>query len=89
MRIYDGTYLKLREVSLAYTMPAKILANTPFGSIIISLSGQNLWVNAYGFPKGANFDPEVLSLGVGNGRGFELMNVPTSRQIGGSLKVTF
>lgn len=89
MRTYDGSYVKLREVSVSYTLPKSILENSPFGSVVFTLSGQNLWYDAFGFPDGANFDPEVLSLGVGNGRGFELMNVPTSRQIGGSLRITF
>ena len=43
----------------------------------------------HGFPKGANFDPEVLSTGVGNARGFEMMNVPTAKQVGGTLRLTF
>lgn len=89
MRTYDGTYVKLREVSISYTLPASMLESSPFGSVSFTLSGQNLWYDAFGFPDGANFDPEVLSLGVGNGRGFELMNVPTSKQIGGSLRITF
>lgn len=89
MRVYDGTYVKLREVSVSYALPKKLLENSPFGSVSFTLSGQNLWYDAFGFPDGANFDPEVLSLGVGNGRGFELMNVPTSKQIGGSLRITF
>lgn len=89
MRVYDGTYLKLREISLSYQLPSSLLENTPFGSMSFTASAQNIWFNAFGFPPGANFDPEVLSLGVGNGRGFELMNVPTARQFGGSLRVTF
>lgn len=89
MRTYDGTYIKLREVSVSYTLPKSLIENSPFGSVSFTLSGQNLWYNAFGFPPGANFDPEVLSLGVGNGRGFELMNAPTSKQIGGSLRITF
>ncbi|MCB0639728.1 MAG: SusC/RagA family TonB-linked outer membrane protein [Lewinella sp.] len=89
MRVYDASYVKLREISVSYAVPSSLLQNTPFGSIQLTLSGQNLWFDALGFPDGANFDPEVLSLGVGNGRGFELMNVPTSRQIGGSLRITF
>lgn len=88
-RVYDGTYLKLREVSLSYAIPAAWLESTPFGSLTFTASAQNIWFDAFGFPDGANFDPEVLSLGVGNGRGFELMNVPTARQFGGSLRVTF
>ena len=89
MRVYDATYLKLREVSVAYDLPKSLLSNTPFGAITLTLSGQNLWFRAYGFPEGANFDPEVASLGVGNGQGFELMNVPTAKQFGGSLRLTF
>ncbi len=89
MRTYDATYIKLREVSVSYALPKSIIDNSPFGSVVFTLSGQNLWFDAFGFPDGANFDPEVLSLGVGNGRGFEFMNVPTSRQIGGSLRITF
>ncbi|MGH1435992.1 MAG: SusC/RagA family TonB-linked outer membrane protein [Lewinella sp.] len=89
MRVYDASYLKLREVSISYSLPGNLIDNSPFGTVTMTLSGQNLWFKALGFPEGANFDPEVLSLGVGNGRGFELMNVPTSRQIGGSVRVTF
>lgn len=89
MRTYDGTFLKLREISLSFSMPKSVLDNSPFGSIVLTLSGQNVWFRAYGFPEGANFDPEVLSTGVGNARGFELMNVPTSKQWGGSLRLTF
>ncbi len=88
-RVYDATYLKLREISLSYGIPASILEKTPFGSASLTLSGQNLWFRAYGFPEGANFDPEVLSTGVGNFRGLELMNAPASRSVGGSLKITF
>ena len=89
MRTYDASYVKLREVALSYELPAKVLANSPFGSVSLTLSGQNLWFNALGFPKGANFDPELNATGVGNARGFELMNVPTSKQFGGSLRFTF
>jgi TonB-linked SusC/RagA family outer membrane protein len=89
MRVYDASYLKLREVSVAYSLPNSVLDSSPFGTVTLTLSGQNLWFKALGFPEGANFDPEVQSLGVGNGRGFELMNVPTSKQIGGSIRLTF
>lgn len=89
MRTYDASYVKLREVALSYELPAKLISNTPFGSVSFTFSGQNLWFRALGFPKGANFDPELSGTGVGNARGFELMNVPTSKQFGGSLRFTF
>ncbi|HLF62405.1 MAG TPA: SusC/RagA family TonB-linked outer membrane protein [Saprospiraceae bacterium] len=89
MRIYDASYVKLREVALSFELPAKVLDKSPFGSVSLTLSGQNMWFRALGFPKGANFDPELSGTGVGNARGFELMNVPTSKQFGGSLRFTF
>jgi outer membrane receptor protein involved in Fe transport len=89
MRIYDASFVKLREVALTYSIPEKVLSKSPFGSISLTLSGQNMWFRALGFPKGANFDPELSGTGVGNARGFELMNVPTSKQFGGTLRFTF
>ncbi len=86
---FDGTFIRLREISLGYTLPAKVLENTPFGQIGITFSGENLWFNAPNVPEGINFDPEVLSLGVGNGRGFDFRTGPTGRRYGVSLNVTF
>ncbi len=87
--VFDGTVIRLREVSLAYVLPQKLLEKTPFGRIGITLSGENLWYNAPNFPKGINFDPEVLSLGVGNGRGFDFRTAPTAKKYGITVNATF
>lgn len=86
---FDATVVRLREVSISYALPASVLSKTPFGSAGISISGENLWYNAPNFPKGLNFDPEVLSLGVGNGRGFDFRTAPTAKRWGVSLNLTF
>jgi len=39
---YDQTFLKLREVSLSYNFPAKLLENSVLESATISLIGRNL-----------------------------------------------
>lgn len=88
-RMFDGTTLRLREVSLSVTAPSNWLANTPFGSASLTLSGQNLWFKAFNFPESINFDPEVLSLGVGNGRGFDFITGPTAKKYGATLSFTF
>jgi hypothetical protein len=87
--IFDGTVLRLREISLAYAVPKSVVENTPFGRIGISISGQNLWYNAPNFPEGINFDPEVSSVGVGNGRGFDFRSAPTAKKYGITLSATF
>lgn len=87
--LFDATVIRLREVSLAYSLPKSVLQNTPFGRVNLALTGENLWYNAPNFPEGMNFDPEVLSTGVGNGRGFDFRTAPTVRRYGVALNVTF
>ncbi|MEO1258546.1 MAG: SusC/RagA family TonB-linked outer membrane protein [Bacteroidota bacterium] len=88
-RIFDATTVRLREISLGYDFPKSMLDKTPFGAVSLVLSGQNLWYDAVNFPDSVNFDPEVLSLGVGNGRGFDFVTGPTSKRFGGTLLFTF
>jgi TonB-linked SusC/RagA family outer membrane protein len=87
--VFDATSIRLREISLAYVLPEKLVEKTPFGRIGITFSGQNLWYNAPNFPEGINYDPEVLSLGVGNGRGFDFRTAPTAKKMGVTLNATF
>lgn len=87
--IYDATNLRLREVSLSYSLPKKWLEKTPFGKMSISFVGQNLWFKAFNFPKHLNFDPEVMSLGVGNGQGFDYLTGPTAKRYGFNFNLTF
>jgi hypothetical protein len=85
--VYDATVIRLREVSLSYAIPEKILSNVFIGSASISVVGRNLWFNAPNMPNG--FDPETNGRGSGNGQGLDLAYVPNSRRYGVSLNVTF
>jgi len=87
--VFDATSIRLREISVAYVFPDKLIEKTPFGRIGITFSGQNLWYRAPNFPEGINYDPEVLSLGVGNGRGFDFRTAPTAKKVGVTLNATF
>lgn len=87
--ILDGTVLRLRQVSLAYSLPNALLDKTPFGRLGLTISGENLWYNAPNIPKGMNYDPEVVSTGVGNGRGLDFRTAPTASKYGITLNATF
>ena len=87
--VFDATVIRLREVSLSYDLPKKLLEKTPFGRASLTVNGQNLWFNAPNFPKGINFDPELSSVGVGNGRGFDFRTAPSAKKYGFVLSVTF
>lgn len=89
VNVIDGTTVRLREISLSYSLPKSWLNKTPFGRIEIAVMGQNLWFKAVNFPEYMNFDTDVLSLGVGNGLGFDFITGPSSTRYGASIKVTF
>ncbi|MDF4202116.1 SusC/RagA family TonB-linked outer membrane protein [Maribacter sp. SA7] len=89
LKVYDASVVRLQELSLGYTFPAKALERTPFGSLTITAQGFNLWFDAYNTPEGANFDPNIQGAGVGNSQGFDFINGPSSRRYGVSIKATF
>jgi hypothetical protein len=89
LSIFDGSVIRLNEVSLGYTLPSKLIEKTPFGSISFNVAGYNLYYNAFNTPKGVNFDPNVIGTGVGNGRGFDFLNGPSGKRYGFSIKATF
>lgn len=86
---FDATVIRLREVSLAYVLPKTWIEKSPFGSAALTISGQNLWYYAPNFPHGINFDPEISSTGVGNGRGYDFRTAPTAKKYGVTLNLTF
>ena len=87
--IYDATVLRLSQVGLTYTLPTKFLSKTPFGSLSISLTGNNLWYYAPNVLQYSNFDPELNSYGASNTQGIEWSVAPSVRRFGASLKITF
>jgi TonB-linked SusC/RagA family outer membrane protein len=86
--VLDKTFLKLRELTLSYSIPGKFLNKMPFKAFEISLVGRNLlmWTpatNNYVDPEATNFGNDLLSdLG-------EFAAGPTSRFLGGNIKISF
>ncbi|WP_298780634.1 SusC/RagA family TonB-linked outer membrane protein [uncultured Polaribacter sp.] len=88
-RVYDGTTLRLSDVSLSYSLPKENLENTPFSGISFTASGSNLWYKAFNFPDAINFDTNSLSSGVGNSVGVDWLTGPSAKRYGLSLKLSF
>ncbi|MBZ9651507.1 SusC/RagA family TonB-linked outer membrane protein [Psychroflexus montanilacus] len=88
-RVYDGSFIRLAEVSLTYSFPKDWLETTPFGSLSLSLAGYNLYFDAPNTPDGVNFDPNIIGTGVGNGRGLDFINGPSGKRYGFTLRATF
>lgn len=84
--IYDAGYVKLREASLSYSLPSKILSKiAPFKGVEFSLVGRNLWIIAKDLPYS---DPEE-SYGAGNLQGYQGNAYPTTRNVAFNIKFKF
>ncbi len=82
--IEDGSYLRLKNIQLGYTLPASLLDKINFEKFRIYISGQNLLT----FTNYSGFDPEVGATGpldVGIDRGF----YPQAKTILGGLQIVF
>ncbi|MGV6829389.1 MAG: SusC/RagA family TonB-linked outer membrane protein [Flavobacteriales bacterium] len=89
LSVYDASVVRLREVSLGYSLPSKFLDKTPLGKLVIKASAYNMWYDAYNMPDGVNFDPNTAGLGAGNGQGFDYLTGPSSKRYGLSINATF
>ncbi len=83
--IYDASFIKLREMSLSYQLPKKVVSKLKMKGASIGVYGKNLWLI---YSKVPNIDPESM-LTNGNGQGYELYSYPNRRSIGFSLSVNF
>ena len=75
--VYDASYVKLRELSLSYSVPEKWTSKY-FKDIDLSIIGRNLWIIHKNVPYA---DPEE-NLSSGNIQGYQSGSYPTTRTIG-------
>ncbi|SDS55318.1 TonB-linked outer membrane protein, SusC/RagA family [Mucilaginibacter mallensis] len=83
--VFSRTFIKFRQVSLAYKIPKSILRNTFIRSATFSLIGRNLFYIRKDLPT---FDPEA-SDSIGTGFGYDSGGSPTSRTYGFNLNISF
>lgn len=81
--VYDADYVKLRELSISYTLPKKMISKLHIESLKLSLVGRNLWLIYSAVP---NIDPEA-SYNNGNGQGVEYGAYPVSRSFGFNISM--
>ncbi len=86
-QITDASYVKLQEASLSYSLPESWLKKSFFGSLQLSVFGNNLFIwtpdeNKYS-------DPEMNAGGASNLQGFDYISRPSLRNYGFSIRATF
>lgn len=86
--IFDASYIKLREITLSYSIPTKLLGNLKFiKSASLGVEGRNLWLIDSKIP---HIDPEVNLFGTGSvGEGVEFYNMPSARTFGFNIRAKF
>lgn len=79
--VYNGTNVRLQELSLGYTLPQKWFCDK--AKMTLSLIGRNLWMIYCKAP----FDPDLsYSTGTYN-QGMDFLMMPSLRNLGFSVKI--
>lgn len=83
--IEDGSFLRLRNVTLGYTLPRKTLRKMHFDTMRVYISGENLWtLTGYSGP-----DPEVSTRNSVLTPGFDWSAYPRAMGVTAGLSFTF
>jgi hypothetical protein len=77
-RVVDGSFVRLKTISLSYRLPANLLKRTGLNTASFSLQGNNLWL-IYADKKLKGQDPEFFNTGG--------VALPVPKQVVLSLKV--
>ena len=83
--IYDATFVKLREVSLAYSLPSKVFKKCFISGFTVAAVASNPWIIFKNLPYA---DPES-GLGAGNIQGYSVGSLPSTRDFSLNVKFTF
>lgn len=84
--VFDASFIKLREVTLGYSIPSKFLQKYKITNMTVSVVGRNLWVHS----KVPHIDPEQVAMdGATYVPGVESASIPTTRSLGMNLRFNF
>ncbi len=84
--VYSATNIRLRELSLSYSLPKTLLAKSGFiKDVQLSLVGRNLFF----FKNNAPYDPDGMLSTSNRLQGVDVFGMPTNRSFGVNLKVNF
>ncbi|MBO9683866.1 MAG: TonB-dependent receptor, partial [Flavisolibacter sp.] len=80
--VEDGSFVKLRQVSLTYAFPASLFKNT-FRTLSLSVFANNILIHT----KYQGVDPETSLAGPANGQGLDYFNNPGVKTYGVRLNL--
>ena len=83
--IEETSWVRLRELTLSYRLPGKMVDKTPFNSIEVTVYGRNLWLST----DYTGIDPETSLAGSRNEQGMDYFNMPNTKSYGLGLRLSF
>ena len=84
--LYDASFVKLRQVTLGYSLPKSLIDKTPFNNVTLSFVARNLAILYKNTP---NIDPESGYAFSAGAQGLEFFGVPTTRSYGFNLGINY
>lgn len=84
--VEDGSYLRLKNVAVGYTLPSKWTSKVKLGAVRIYATGTNLWT----LTRYTGADPEVSTFdGSTSAQGIDFFTLPQVKTIVGGITVNF
>lgn len=84
--VFDASYVKLRQVSIGYTLPQKFIEKSILKSLKFSIVGRNL---AILYKNAPHIDPETGFSSSNGNQGQEFGQSPSARNIGFNINMRF
>ncbi len=86
LTVQDGSYIRLRDISLSYDLPRRIFANSFIEGINLTLNARNVFL----ITDYTGIDPETnLTSDASNVFGYDYFNNPNTRSYGAKLNISF
>ena len=84
--VYDGSYVRLKNISFGYNFPKRIVAKLKISNLRLYVSAQNLktWTSYKGYDPEVNYYEGNSAL-----QGIDYSAYPTAKTVTGGLSVTF
>ncbi|GAA0892376.1 SusC/RagA family TonB-linked outer membrane protein [Fulvivirga kasyanovii] len=86
LTIEDGSWIRMRDISLSYNLPSSTLSKLPFSAVSIGFTARNLFL----ITDYTGIDPETNLTGdSSNVIGYDYFNNPNTKSYGVNVNLTF
>ncbi|ELR71435.1 TonB-dependent receptor [Fulvivirga imtechensis AK7] len=86
LTIEDGSWIRMRDISLSYSLPSSVLSKLPFSAVNVGFTARNLFL----ITDYTGIDPETNLTGdSSNVTGYDYFNNPNTKSYGVNVNITF